>query len=279
MYLAFVGKPAWVALLVIAGPLQGTVPVPTTSTIPTLLQHLRAEIGRTITDLPDISCEESLRSTLKHDGHILRDVTQQAVLHVHGRPDAWGDFTEEREVIRQNGKPVRHGKLRELPFILTDGFGTTFATFLGADYQSCNRYELLQPGAEDGSVLVLQVTRIKPTDPKSCAGLEPGTVGVFWIDGHTYQIQRFGVSEPDGGTFHGPKKNPLSGQKISVDEMTDYHLVALGPKLFLLPNKIHAHAESASGKYQLGYDASFTSCHLYSVTVKFLDDSEAPQAP
>lgn len=272
MYLAFVGKPAWVALLVIAGPLQGTVPVPTTSTIPTLLQHLRAEIGRTITDLPNISCDEFLRSTQKHNGHILRDVTQQSVLQVRRRSKSDGDFMEERRVITQDGKPVRDGKLHELPLVLTDGFGTTFETYLGADYENCNRYELLPPDMANGSVLVLQVIRVKSVEPKSrCAGLSPGAVATFWIDGHTYQIQRYGVSKPYATTFHG--------KKYSMNLITGYHLVHLGPKAFLLPSKVHASAETAGGKDQLGYDASYSRCHLYSVTVKFLDDSEAPQAP
>lgn len=268
MPLVLIGKSAWAVLLVIAGSLQGNTATATT-TIPALLQHVRGAISQTVAELPDISCDESVRSTWKHDGHMRTDVTQQSVLQVRRRSKGDGDFAEERTVITQDGKPVRRGKLRKLPLDLTNGFGTTFETYLGADYENCNRYKLLPSGAGGGSVLTLQVTHVEPIQSKSrCAGLVPGTVGVFRIDPHTYQIQEFSVSKPDSATARR--------QEYSTYTLTEYHLVPLGPKVFLLPSRIHDSAESANGKERLEYDAGYNSCHLYSSTVKLLENSEVP---
>lgn len=271
MPLSVLGRPVWAVLLAFAAPLQGAATATPPPSISALLQHLRSSIGVTVANMPDISCSESLRSTQRHNGHVLRSVTEESILQVRRKSESReGNFSEMRRVISQDGKSASNRSLRKLPLVMSNGLGTTFATYLGAAFQNCNRYTLLPSGPGDGNVL-LQATHIEPSpsDPH-CSGLVPGTVGEFWIDGRTFQIRRFGVSKPHAAIFHG--------HTYSLNMVTEYHLVRLGPKQFLLPARIDAKAVTPGGKDQLGYEANYRKCHLYSSTVKLLNNSQTSPA-
>jgi hypothetical protein len=257
----FTLKPALAVLLVVAGPAHGAAQASTTLTVPVLLQHLYSTIRDYSASIPSVFCNESLRTTHTRDGHTVQDISEQSVLQVRRNPN--GDFTEEREVTLQNGKPVGHSKvanffkLQKLPVVVHDGFGRSFSPYLGADVENCNTYKLIPPREGDGDLLVLQVTPITPVKSGShCTEMSPDTVDTFWIDKHTYQIQREREQDPSAMISHGVK--------YAMEGTINYQMVSLGPKSYLLSSNVHATVQSANGREQFGWDSTYSNCHAYS---------------
>jgi hypothetical protein len=238
-----------------------------------VLRQLRANMDSSVSKLPDVFCDEHLDSYESRDGKVRHEVTVDSVIEARRQSGDSEEFAEERHVNLLNGKPSEGRRRIDLQFSIAGGFGSVFRSYVASDFEQCNQYKLL-PSPDAGSHLIsLEVRRnggargVKP-----CAGLNFSAFATFWLDAETLDIQRFQMVIPNAHLPHGFDV---------VKSTTDYRLVPLGAKSYLLPAKVHATATKPGGSDELVYDADYKNCHRFGSSVRILTgtepDAEKPQ--
>lgn len=243
----------------LAGSAQTISPSPSVQQV---LAGVRSNVDAMIATLPNISCSEHVHSAYLHKGKVKYAVTLESVLQATRMNAKNGDFTEERTSIHPIstiGKPPGHPKKYTLPFSLTNGFGITYKTFLSSEFEANNTYKITTEAGT--SWLGLVVTR---------KGYP--TVATFWLDPNSYQIRRFDIVMPDSKASAGNKHFLI--YEVGT---TDYGLVQLGQKPYLIPEKVHDQAwmKHEGSPDQLTYDATYSNCHIFISSSRIITDPTA----
>ncbi len=272
-------------LLPLAVPAQTVRTIPSSSPTPSIQQVLtgvRANIATTIATLPDIECQEQAHSVILHNGKVKQDVTLNSTLQARRMNGKTGDFTEERtsvQVKTVDGKPPLVGRDSNLPFFVKNGFGTTYEWIFSPKSEFCWTYKIIPGAATEVNSIGLQATRIG-VDPQHCGKSSAGKLATFWLDPVSYQIRRFDFVEPKA-MLHRRKFTVFNHLDISsiapyyVTATTDYSLVSLGQKSYLLPEKVHATAwlKEQNSPDELTYDAQYSDCHRFGSSAHIVDSS------
>jgi hypothetical protein len=237
------------------------------------LRLLRANMDSSVAKLPDVFCDEHLDSYENRDGKARHETTVDSVIKARRQSGDSEEFAEERHVNLLDGKPSEGRQKIDLPFSIAGGFGSEFRSYFAPEFEQCNQYKLL-PDSDAGShSITLEVGRNgQARDVKMCAGLNFSAVATFWLDAETLDIQRFQMMIPNAHMPHGFEV---------VKSTTDYRMVPLGLKSYLLPVKVHAIATKPGGSDELVYDADYKNCHRFGSTSRILTgaepDTEKPQ--
>jgi hypothetical protein len=272
-----------VSIAVLLLMLDATLPAQTASkppspspaqTVQQVLAGVRASIATTIAKLPDVECQEQAHSVYLHNGKVKRDMTLNSTLQARRMIDKMGDFAEERTPAPGgsiNGKPLKPGKKYSLPLHLTNGFGTTYEWDVSPKVEPCWTYKIISGTAEESNLIGLQATP-KGVDAPLCGPPSDGKVAILWLDPVSYQIRRLHFVDPHA-------KLHLTG-KIFISKYEpyyfvgtiDYHLVTLGQKQYLLPEKVHATAwaKELNSPDERVYDAQYSGCHIFRSTIKII---------
>jgi hypothetical protein len=233
-----------------------------------ILTRVRANIDASIATLPDIFCDEHLRSAELHNGKIKRELILDSVLQATRQSSEFDEFKEDRTLRTVDGKPPVKGKVYKPPFTIVNGFGGVFKSYFFAEFEPCNMYNLLPDAGKNEKEVVLEVSRNdghKEISPCSTMKATTKAKATFWLDAGSLQIRRFEVNSPHAGTLNG------------FEGSTDYAFVPLGPKSYLLPASVHAVATSLSGSEHYVYDSQYSNCHRFGSSVNILPGS--PDAP
>ncbi len=86
--------------------------------------------------LPNIDCDEHLRSVGLIDNKVNREITVDSTMHATRQPDA-DEFREERTLRAVNGKTPKKQQNVTLPLSIAGGFGNSFSPYLALKYEQC----------------------------------------------------------------------------------------------------------------------------------------------
>jgi hypothetical protein len=239
------------------------------------LQKVRAKLETSMATLPNIDCDEHMRSVGFIDHKVKRVVTLDSTMHATRQPDA-DEFKEERTVRAVNGKAVNGNagkKQRDviLPLSIAGGFGNSFSPYLALKYEQCHAYEL-KPSGNDKEMLMEVTGRLANYSNPACSQFRVETKARFWLDADSAQLLRMESVSPHAGDAIGFK---------TLTTRTEYALVPLGKSSYLLPVRVHAElALGNSDNVAMQYDAEYSNCHRFEVTMKILPGvSEVPVKP
>lgn len=254
-----------------------TAPSTPSPSIQQVLAGVRANIATTIATLPNVECQEQAHSASFHNGKLKHEVTLNSTLQARRMNDKTGDFAEERIPAPGgsiNGKPTKPGKKYGLPFYITDGFGTTYEWSFSPKIAACLKYKLVTGTAAESHWVGLQVTP-SGADPAHCGTPNAGMVVTFWLDPATYQIRRFQIVNPHAMVHLTEKIFISKYEPRYMVGTTDYRLVTLGQKQYLLPEKIHTTVweKEQNSPDEMTYDAQYSGCHMFGSTVRIVDSS------
>jgi hypothetical protein len=231
-----------------------------------VLARVQAHVAATFSTLPDVFCDEKISSSQLHNGKVKREMTLDSLISVRKLSSGDERLTESRDVRFVDGKPAQKGKKYVLPYTLNGGFGLLFNSFLSSAYDQCNTYRIIEDGASEGNLIVLEVSR--KMDSKQIVGCETflgSAVHRFWLDPASYEIQRIETVDriPDG-----PR-----GFK-SFTGRNDFAIVQFGSKTYLLPASVRATATlGPDSSEQFSFEAHYSNCHKFDVSTRILPSS------
>jgi hypothetical protein len=192
--------------------------------------------------LPSFVCKETLVSQELRGKKVKTEVRAAGELRVMRDPT--GKLNERFQASEMNGRPITPDKLR-LPMFVSGGFKNAL-DFLRADLQTCFHF----------SVAGNRLDFDSGTDAATpeCAK-------------HT-ETRGFALLSSDGDIVHMERQVPveLAAQRNAVPfGSIDLNRTDLGGKSFLLST--HVRAEIPKGKSTYRWEANYSECRLYSVSV------------
>jgi len=192
--------------------------------------------------LPSFACKETLVSRELRGKKVKTEVRAAGELRVMRDPT--GKLNERFEASEMNGRPITPDNLR-LPMFVSGGFRNAL-DFLRADLQMCFRFSIA------GNRLNFD------------SGTEAATPECAK---HT-ETRGFALLSSDGDIVHMERQVPveLAQQRNAVPfGSIDLNRTDLGGKSFLLST--HVRAEIPKGKSTYRWEATYSDCRLYSVSV------------
>jgi len=219
------------------------------------LRQLAADADDLEQRLPSFTCKESLVSQELRGGKVKHQVQASGEVRVRRVGD--GALAEHFEVSEINGRPVKGTGQLSVPIFVSGGFKDALGYFL-AEHQACfltafsgNRLDFKSaPGGKAGA----------------CAEVS-GTQGVALLDGdgHVVHLER-SVTEEQTTERHTIPFASLDLSRMEFDG-----------KPFSLAT--HVVATIAKGKSTGHWEAEYSACHLFEVTVKVGPAAPADAAP
>jgi hypothetical protein len=239
------------------------------------LAKARARLETSMATLPNIDCDEHVRSVGFIDNKVKREITLDSTMRATRQPDA-DEFKEERTLRTVNGKTVNRktGKMQRnvvLPLSIAGGFGNSFSPYLALKYEQCHAYEL-KPSGNDKEMLMEVTGRLENYQNPACSQFMVATKARFWLDADSAQLLRMESVSLHAGDAIGLK---------TLTTKTEYALVPLGQSSYLLPVRVHAQLTRGNDDdVAMQYDAEYSNCHRFEVTMEILPGvSEVPVKP
>ncbi len=233
-----------------------------------ILEKVRANVEASVAALPNIDCEEHLRSVELAGHKVKSSITLDSTMRATRQPNA-DEFEEEHTYHALNGKAPKKGTRVVLPLSIAGGFGNSFSPYLASKYDRCHEFTLLPSGTEK-EILLEVVGRLESYQSALCSEFMLDLKARFWLDAGSAQILRMEAVSPTAGEQIGFK---------ALTSRTEYALVPLGEKSYLLPVHVHADLARNDGSIARQYDAEYSHCRRYGATVEILPSSDPPGKP
>jgi hypothetical protein len=233
--------------------------------IDSIVAGVRAGIQVFLSSLPDMVCDETIRSYEVRGRKEWRKIQLGSEIEVK-REDGSQSFKEVRNFHSMNGKLMAQGTTLQIsmPLVLQGGFSNDFAAAFQPEFVACNEYRIVQ---SDAKTLTLEVSQRQPLPATAaCGQLNPGDVYLFLLERSSWRIER--------AERHGPQTHVNDFKNLSW--ITQFALIPLGDKTYNLPTRVDATLKDASGKHQVVYTADYRNYHRFSATIKIMQDNEAP---
>ena len=158
------------------------------------LQKVRAKLETSMATLPNIDCDEHVRSVGFIDHKVKREITIDSTMRATRQPDA-DEFKEERTVRAVNGKTGKKQRDVILPLSIAGGFGNSFSPYLALKYEQCHAYEL-KPSGNDKEMLMEVTGRLENYLHPICKEFTTATKARFWLDADSAQLLRMEAVSP-----------------------------------------------------------------------------------
>jgi hypothetical protein len=200
--------------------------------------------------LPAFACHETFTSQELRGNKVKRQVQASGELRV--RPEDDGKLDENFHTVEVNGKPS--AGFPRVPIFVSGGFKNALGLFLPVD-QRCFAYRLNGDRMEFES---------KPEATGEVCRERTGISGTALFDtsGNLLQIE------------HRVEEDRARDRNVVPHAVLDLSRVDLGGTTFLLST--HVIAERQAGKATYRWEANYTDCRLYEVTVKIGPATPAP---
>jgi hypothetical protein len=219
--------------------------------------------------IPDFVCNETVTSSQYESGKLIKQKVVESVFTGVQRSNEENKmrfaFTESREVVAIDGKPVPKGRpFPKLPYRFDGGYSsllvTTFAPenlevheyTLGDRYRSGTSLSLLVKfTTKDGQQKLRSVLQGKPMLSKDS--------GAAWIDlktFHVLRLQRQSLNLP----------SDLSRSLATID----YGPVAIDENTFWMPLKVSAEVTEKNSPSSVTYVAEYTDCKKFTTDIKIV---------
>jgi hypothetical protein len=201
--------------------------------------------------LPTFACHETFTSQLLQGRKMKRQVTGAGELRV--QPDENGKLDEDFQTTEINSRPAQG--FPRVPMFVEGGFQNAIQLFRPSD-QRCFLFN------SDGDRIEFQS---RPDAPEDSCGRRTGVSG-------------FALFDSSGTLTHiesHTEEEAASRRRVVPYAALDLSPIQLGGTTFLLST--HVLAERYLGKTTLRWEASYTNCRLYQVTVKIGPATSVPE--
>jgi hypothetical protein len=200
--------------------------------------------------LPAFACHETFTSQELRGGKVKREMHAAGELRV--QPDSDGKLDETFQATEVNGRP--HVGFPRVPMFVSGGFKNALSLFHPAD-QRCFSYRLSGTGIEFES---------RPEATGEVCRQKTGITGFAGFDeaGNLVHIE------------HRVEEERAHERNVVPIAALDVSRIDLGGTTFMLST--HVVAEGQAGKSTYRWEASYTGCRLYQVTVKIGEAAPVP---
>ena len=219
--------------------------------------------------LPDFVCTEKITSTEFESGKPVKERVVESLFTGVQRSTAENRvhfaFTESREVVAIDDKPVRRGTpFPKLPYRYAGGYSSLLVTTFAPDNRESHNYFVADRYKSENSSALL-VRFATKEDQKKLRGIFQGTelvakdVGAAWIDQKTFQVlrlQRQSLNLPP----------VLSRSMVTVD----YGPVTIGDSTFWMPTKVRADVNERNSRVNVSYVAEYSDCRKFMTDIKLV---------
>jgi hypothetical protein len=238
-------------------------------TINEILDAVSKNVMRFEDLISDFVCSETVTSTQYESGRIVKQKTVSSTFTGVQRSNEENKvrfaFTESREVLAIDGKPVRPGTaFPKLPYRFAGGYSSLLIATFAPDNMEVHNYSLgdRYRSGNSGAVLVKFATK---EGQQKLRSILQGTqvlskdVGAAWVDLDTFQVirlQRQSLNLP----------SDLSRSMTTVD----YGPVTIGENTFWMPVRIRADVAGRDSTFSVSYLAEYTDCKKFTADIKIL---------
>jgi hypothetical protein len=219
--------------------------------------------------LPDFVCTEKVTSTEFESGKLIKErIVESIFTGVQRSTDenrVHFAFTESREVVAIDGKPVRKGTpFPKLPYRYAGGYSSLLVTTFAPDNLESHKYSIADT-YKSGNSIALLVRFATKEDQRKLRGIFQGTqlvakdIGAAWIDQTTFRVlrlQRQSLNLPPA----------LSRSIVTVD----YGPVTIGDTKFWMPTRVRADVNERNSQVSVSYVAEYSDCRKFMADIKLL---------
>jgi hypothetical protein len=217
--------------------------------------------------LPDFVCSERITSTQFDNGKIIKQRVVESVFTGFQRTREENRlrfaFTESREVVAIDGKPVRKGTaFPKLPYLFSGGFSSLLTTTFAQDNLDVHNYSMGDTYKSPSGNAILVRFSTKEGQQKLRSVLQGETmlskdVGAAWIDQKTLRVlrlQRQSLNLPSDLT-----------RSIAT---ADYGPVSIGDAEFWIPIRVRSEVTERYSRLSVRYEAEYTDCKKFMAEIK-----------
>jgi len=217
--------------------------------------------------LPDFVCSEKVVSTQFDKGRVIKQRVVESIFTGFQRAREENrlrfGFTESREVVTIDGKPVRKGTpFPKLPYRFSGGFSSLLTTTFAQDNLDFHNYSIEDTyKSQNGNAILIRFST-KEGQQKLRSVLQGETkfskdVGAAWIDQKSLRVlrlQRQSLNLPSDLT-----------RSIAT---ADYGPVTIGDAEFWIPVKVRAEVAERYTTLSVRYEAEYTDCKKFTAEIK-----------
>jgi hypothetical protein len=217
--------------------------------------------------LPDFVCSEKIVSTQFDNGRVIKQKVVDSVFTGFQRAREENrlrfGFTESREVVAIDGKPVRKGTaFPKLPYRFSGGFSSLLTTTFSPDNLDIHNYSIADTYRSQNGNAILMRFSTKEGQQKLRSVLQGETllskdIGAAWIDQKTFRVLRL-------------QRQSLNLPSDLTRSMAtaDYGPVTIGEAEFWIPIKVRAEVTERDTTLTVRYEAEYTDCKKFTAEIK-----------
>jgi len=245
-------------------------------TVPASAQSLDDVLGRVSSNvkefqdlLPDFVCNERVTSTVFDDGRVIKEKIVESLFTGVQRASEQNRirfaFTESREVVAIDGKPVPKGTaFPKLPYRYSGGYSSLLITTFAPDNLQHYNY-VIADSYRSGSSSAVLVQFSTKEDQQKLSTLIQGTrlvekgVGAAWIDRKSFAVLRL-------------QRQSLNLPRIFTRSIAtaDYGPVTIGDRQFWMPVRVRAEVTERDSRSTVAYIAEYSDCRKFTTDIKLV---------
>jgi hypothetical protein len=219
--------------------------------------------------LPDFVCTERITSTEYDAGKVIKQKVVQSIFTGAQRLSEQNrvhfGFTESRDVVAIDGKPVRKGTpFPKLPYRFAGGYSSLLTTTFSPENLELHTYSI-GSSYRAGSSPTLLIQFATKENQQKLRGMFLGTqllardVGAAWVDQKSFRVlrlQRRSLNLP-----------PSLTRSVAT---ADYGSVTIGEREFWMPVRVQADVDQRNSRLTVSYVAEYSDCRKFEADIKLL---------
>lgn len=236
------------------------------------IDDVLASVSRNVSDfedlLPDFVCSEKITST-SYESEKLKEVrTVESTFTAIQQPSAAPGrgrlaFTETRDIVAIDGKPVRKGtRMPKLPLAMFGGFGALLSMTFSPGNLKYQNYELDNAKDSAGRLIIHFTTKDNQRELRTMLdgeGLINKDTGTAWIDPDSMQVVRL-------------QRDFLNLPRAlrQLRNTVEYGPTAFDDRKFWLPRSMKTDATDKNPKNTKTFLAEYTGCKKFTADIKLV---------
>jgi hypothetical protein len=245
--------------------------LPTTAVHAQSLVEVLDAVSRNVKEfqdlVPDFVCTEKVTSTEFDSGNVIKEKVVESVFTGFQRSSEENRvrfaFTESREVMAIDDKPVRKGTpFPKLPYRFAGAYTSLLTTTFAPESLPIHDYSIADT-YKSGSSSALLVRFVTKENQQQLRGIFQGAqlvekdIGSAWIDQKSFRVLRL-----QQRSLNLP---PDITRSIAT---VDYGPVKIGESEFWIPTKIQADVTERNPRITFSYLAEYSDCRKFMADVK-----------
>lgn len=239
---------------------------------PRTMDNVLAAVSRNVKDfedlLPDFVCDEKITSSSYESGKLREIKMVESTFTAVQQPSAAPGrgrlaFTETREVLAIDGRPVQKGtRMPKLPLGMAGGFGALLGMTFSPKNLQYHNYDLDSRPDSAGRLIIRFTTKENQRELRTMLngeGLINKDSGTAWIDPDTLQVERL-----EREFFSLPRALK------QLQNTVEYGPTVIGDRQFWLPRSMRTDVTDRNPKSTKTFLAEYTNCKKFTTDIKIV---------